>query len=494
MTHLLPFKALIKEKCGLSFDASREAILAEGLKTRLRERSLASQDEYLAILACDPNEFDCLINLITVNETYFFREPIHFSLMTERLLPELASRPAADRIKIVCAGCSTGEEPYTVAMSLMKKYGAGFSKIFSVVGFDIDEHALEKARSGIYSGHSFRGVPDDARKDFFEDHRDGCRVKDVVREGVRFLRQNIFGDAYPESVRNADVIFYRNVSIYFDPEEQQRIFRNLASLLRENGYLFLSSSETFAHNFGVLSLVERDGIFLYRKGVEVRIEERRRVPTAASITRQRPVPSSCKADESISSMRGSAHAPRGSEQRGHDDAHRLFDRALRCAEGKEYRDALMHAENVILLKPDFVKAHMLQAGVLINQKRFDEAETACRRGMEFDKWCLEGHLLLGLIMRARGNNDEAKKRFAEAIYIKPSAWLAHFHLGELYQAEGDRDRAGREFEIVIKQLEAKGACEHGLTFFPFAFPLEQVAHLCRHTLSRIRDTGRNGKR
>ena len=115
-------------------------------------------------------------------------------------------------------------------------------------------------------------------------------ISDTVRDSVEFLRLNLFSDSYPDAVRNADVIFYRNVSIYFEPEVQQHIFRNLAEMLNEEGYLFLSSAETSVHNIGVLSLIEKDGVFLYGKGSDMQIVETKKAPL-------RPEPVCCRANK-----------------------------------------------------------------------------------------------------------------------------------------------------------------------------------------------------
>ena len=473
---LTPFKCLIREKCGLSFEDSREAILSEGIKTRLSERALASHKAYLNLLSCEPDEFNRLVNLITIKETYFFREAEHFTILTETLIPEISSKVINRRIRIVCAGCSTGEEPYSIAIALAARFGPGFSSMFSVVGFDIDEEALCRARTGVYAGHSFRGIPDHIQRDFFDEQETGYRISDTVREGVEFLRLNLFGDSYPDAVRNADVIFYRNVSIYFEPEAQQRIFKNLAEMLNEKGYLFLSSAETSVHNIGVLSLVEKEGVFLYEKGIDVQIGERRKPcdqnKSVARATLGITAASTAKTKYAVT--------------RKKDEPHRIFDQALALAQDKKYDVALQLTEQIIGLQSSFVKAHMLRAGILINLQRLDEAENVCRRGMELDQWCLEGHLLLGLIAKIRGDFEEARKKFKEAVYVKSSCWLAHFYLGEIYQSEDKKQRAGREFEIVIKLLEENGSSDHGLTFFSLSFPMEQVVHLCRHNLAGMK--------
>jgi chemotaxis protein methyltransferase CheR len=478
--HLTPFKCLIREKCGLSFDDSREAILAEGIKARLAMRLLASHEEYLDLLSREPYEFNMLVNLITVNETYFLREPVHFTILTEKLIPDMMAARKGDRIKIVCAGCSTGEEPYSIAITLMAKFGPGFRGLFSLVGIDIDDEALGRARAGVYAGHSFRGVPDHIRTGYFDKEGNNYRIREAVRDGVEFLHMNIFSDAYPDEVRNADIIFYRNVSIYFEPEAQQRVFRNLAGMLGEKGYLFLSSTETFAHNIGILSLVEKEGVFIYSKGVEVQIGERRKHPEEST----RPA---------VPAARGTAGTASAARKliptRKHDMPHQLFDQALGHAEAKKYDVALQLTARAIELEPSFIKAYMLRAGILLNLEKFEEAEEVCRRGMELDQWCLEGKLLLGLVAKVRGDLVEARKRFKEALYIDSASWAAHFYLGEIYRFEEDGERACREFRIVIKLVEEKGSAGQGLTFLSFPFPVEQIVHLCRHNLAVMKCSG-----
>jgi chemotaxis protein methyltransferase CheR len=166
---LTPFKNLIKERCGLHFEDSRTASLSEGIRNRMAESGIASYPKYLDCLMYDQDEFHCLVNLLTVNETYFFREPVHLQLLTQRIIPELlAQKKTEKKIRIVSAGCSTGEEPYSLAIAAMEKYGAAAKTFCTVIGADIDGDALRKAEKGVYNTHSFRGLSDDLRERYFE--------------------------------------------------------------------------------------------------------------------------------------------------------------------------------------------------------------------------------------------------------------------------------------------------------------------------------------
>ncbi len=500
--NLTPFKNLIREKCGLSFEDVRTASLSEGIRNRMEQRGIGSYPKYLDCLMYDQDEFQCLVNLLTVNETYFFREPVHLQLLTNRVIPELLAQKKTDtKIRIISAGCSTGEEPYSLVIAAMEKYGAAAKTFCTVIGADIDGDAVRKAEKGIYNTLSFRGLSDDLRERYFEPLPGNLyRIKDCIKEGVEFRNLNLLSDIYPPEFSGTDVIFYRNVSIYFEPDAQKHIFTKLAGLLNDNGYLFVSSTETLSHNIGVLSLVEIDGVFLYEKHLEICIDERRRPPepkgeTKAGFSRQgRPFPVVRERPERQSLIRGAGATERkealtsvltrGNERRTGSPS--LFNDALSLAKDKRYVEALEKTESLIVQDPAFVKAYSLKAGILINIQRLEEAEAVCLKGIDMDLWYLEGYLLLGLISRIRNDEEGALKRFKEAIYIQSSCWLAHFYLADIHASRGEVEKACREYEIVIKLLTKGDVAEHSLTFFPLSFPAENMAHLCRHNLAELR--------
>ena len=500
--NLTPFKNLIRERCGLFFEDVRTASLSEGLRNRMEQRGMGSYPKYLDCLMYDQDEFQCLVNLLTVNETYFFREPVHLQLFTDRVIPELlATKKPGNRIRIISAGCSTGEEPYSLVIAVMEKYGAAENAFCTVLGADIDGDAVCKAEKGVYNTLSFRGLGDDLRERYFEPLPGNLhRIKDCIRERVEFRKLNLLSDDYPSKFSGADVIFYRNVSIYFEPDAQKHIFTKLAGLLNDNGYLFVSSTETLSHNIGVLSLVEIDGIFLYQKHIEICLDERRRqrapkenteagfsLPGRSSpVVRERPerqaplrVSGTTERKEVLTSV-----LTRSNDRR--TDSHSLFNDVLSLAKEKRYGEALEKTESLIGQEPTFVKAYSLKAGILINMQRLEEAEAVCLKGIDRDLWYLEGYLLLGLISRIRNDEEGALKRFKETLYIQSSCWLAHFYLADIHASRGEVEKACREYEIVIKLLTKGDVADHGLTFFPLSFPAENMAHLCRHNLAELR--------
>ncbi|MDA8165949.1 MAG: hypothetical protein M0017_13070, partial [Desulfobacteraceae bacterium] len=417
-------KALIRERSGLSFETERMAVLADGVRSRMTSRGMRSEEEYLACLRGEEAEFRSLVNLLTINETYFFREPLQLDLLADELLGEmLAAKVAGEPIRILCAGCSTGEEPYSVMMKILERYGPGIQGLIEVIGADIDTEVLRRAEEGFYGRLSFRGFPAALRGKYFEAAEKRYRIRKEVKRKVRFVRLNLMSDVYPEELAGVDVIFYRNVSIYFDPETQRKIFANLAGLLKEKGWLFVSATETLSHNHGVMQLIDRNGVFCYQKGRETPLGERRKAPSlsARPMARRPAIPPR---------PARSAAAPLPAAQ----PSGPTFEEALALAKDKNDAGALAATERLLAREPDHRRGQMLKAGLLLNLNRLKEAEEVCLASLAGDRWCLEAHLLLGLVAKLQEEHDGAVRRFKEAVYIRSSCWLAHFFLAEIGRA------------------------------------------------------------
>ena len=220
---LAPFKTLIKEHCGLSFSAQVETKLARAVAARMAECRCTGAAAYAARLRGDPGEFQHLVNQLTINETYFFREPDQLRLLRDRLAPRLLARVAGP-VRILSAGCSSGEEPYSLVMLLWERYGARMAERFEILGGDIDSAVLERARQGHYSEFSFRGVPATVRQHYFDPlDGGGYALKDFIRRQVRFHAFNLLAPTGAPPLRDFDLILYRNVSIYFDAPTRKSI-------------------------------------------------------------------------------------------------------------------------------------------------------------------------------------------------------------------------------------------------------------------------------
>ncbi len=235
--------------CGIYFDNGSKYLLERRLSRRLEQRRLKSFEEYYHFLRYDrkrEEELIILIDNLTTNETYFFRESAQLRAFSEEILPELRSG-LADRkvLRIWSAGCSTGEEPYTIAILLLESGDWWRDWQVEILGSDINQRVLHTARKGVYKKSAHRATsPEMLAKYFFCDEKGDYRIIDKVKELVSFSYLNLLDPYKTSLVSNMDVIFCRNVIIYFDHEAKKKMIESFYQKLRDGGYLLLGHSES----------------------------------------------------------------------------------------------------------------------------------------------------------------------------------------------------------------------------------------------------------
>ncbi|MDH4191446.1 MAG: chemotaxis protein CheR [Betaproteobacteria bacterium] len=242
-------RKLIHEHAGIALSQAKRDLVYSRLARRLRALALDSFEEYLDRLeadeANDGGEWQEFTNALTTNLTAFYREPHHFPLLAEHV-----ERIAAGRTAMLwCSAASTGEEPYTMAMTMVELFGS-FTPPVKILATDVDTNVLEKARWGVYPAERVEKLPDDKAKRFFlrgkGENAGQVRVRPELREMILFRQLNLLDAAWP--MRGPlDVIFCRNVMIYFDKPTQIVILERFAKLLRPDGLLFAGHSESFHH-------------------------------------------------------------------------------------------------------------------------------------------------------------------------------------------------------------------------------------------------------
>ena len=246
---------LIYEHAGISLAASKQEMVYSRLARRLRARNLTRFSDYVTLLETtkEPAEWEAFVNSLTTNLTSFFREPHHFTELA-RFLEKRRGR--ADPITIWCSAASTGEEPYSIAMTAVDVFGS-FSLPVSIVATDLDTHVLAKASSGVYTEDRVEKLRPDQLKRFFLKgsgaNAGAVRVRQELRNMITFRQLNLLDTSWP--VRGPfDAIFCRNVMIYFDKPTQRKVLQKLAPTLRDDGLLFAGHSESFLHSADVFRL------------------------------------------------------------------------------------------------------------------------------------------------------------------------------------------------------------------------------------------------
>jgi chemotaxis protein methyltransferase CheR len=258
------FRNLIHQECGLYFSDSKKVFLSSRIAKRVVARSLPSFYRYYRYLeeAADRRaELLLLLDLLTINETAFFRNPPQFRLLAEVVLPDLLETRAAGPLRGWSAGCSSGEEPYSIAITLLERLPADRAA-FQIFASDLSLSALERAASGVYPPSAVRDVDPARLARFFEPRAEGYAVREEVKKNVVYDFHNLKHD---NGLRDLDVVFCRNVLIYFDAEEQKKILDRFIRALRPGGYLFLGHSESVQGLVSDLKFVHKDKGTAYRK-------------------------------------------------------------------------------------------------------------------------------------------------------------------------------------------------------------------------------------
>lgn len=241
----------IYKESGIKMPPVKRVMLQSRLQKRLRELNMTSFKEYIDYVFSKEglnNEIIHMLDVVSTNKTDFFREPVHFDFLTQTVLPLFISDRSKPRtIKVWSAGCSSGEEPYTLAIVLadFAEKNPGFD--FSIIGTDISTQILQKAVDAVYKEDRVSNIPYDTKKKYFLKSKDRTnptvKVASNLRSKVRFGRLN-FMDTFYDIPETFDVVFCRNVLIYFDRETQEKVIQRLCEKLRPDGYFFLGHSES----------------------------------------------------------------------------------------------------------------------------------------------------------------------------------------------------------------------------------------------------------
>ena len=239
----------VYQHCGLNFKEDSKYLLEKRLAKRLQTHNLQSFKDYYYFLRYKPEkerELSEVIDLLTTNETYFFREDYQLRTFAEEILPEIRARKeaAGDRqLRIWSAGCSSGEEPYTLAMILLD-LGWPDSWRVEIIGTDISQKVLQLARRGEYGETSFRNTEPEIRRRFFTESSGRYRVNDKVKNLVTISHLNLFDHSRVALLGRMDVVFCRNVIIYFDADGKRKVIDSFFQRLQHEGYLLLGHSES----------------------------------------------------------------------------------------------------------------------------------------------------------------------------------------------------------------------------------------------------------
>lgn len=473
--------AFVAERMGLRVPRDRWRALEEGLCAVAREFGFDEPEACAQWVISSPMTSRCieiLASHVTIGETYFFREKSAFETLEQRILPDLirSRLRCGRRLKIWSAGCCTGEEAYSIAMVLSRVIPDVGEWNADIVATDINPHFLQKARGGSYGQWSFRQTPGWIQEKYF--HKTGDNRFDIlpdIKGMVDFKYLNLAEDVYPSLPNNlygVDVIFCRNVLMYFLPEQAQKVLKGFYRSLVDGGWLIVAPSDLLHVKDTEFVPVHPGNSVLYKKdamgggdGQESKPDdERQRLHSPANLEFPHPQPELRSRDLVVPPPQVTARLPDSREEAKatHEQPQRdgtVYEEARKLYQDGHYEEAsrrLLARDEVRpdrAEEPEFETDEMeLLARVYANQGDLAEALRWCDRVIGAEKLIPRHHYLRASILQEQGQYEEAENSLRQSLFLDPSFVLVHFMLGNLARSQGKERQSEKHFANALRLL------------------------------------------
>lgn len=474
------FTCLITKQTGIVIREQDRNSFCEKIYLRTKAIKAASPEDYYRFLEENTlksyQEWEKLIVLFTNNESYFFRDKGQLNLLKNQIFPELIKRNQAQKTMRICsAGCSTGQEPYTLAI-LLKELLPDFRQWnLLILGVDLDHQAIEEAAKGIYEPWSFRGVDEDIKQRYFQKINNQYHLSPEIKKLVRFQSVNLVQDLFPESqseLREMDLILCRNVFIYFESSAIAKVLDKIYHTLQPSGYFLTGHTELSAQKLNQFNKIAYAESIVYQRPSEGKIlsaksqkftEEKQIIikPQEKTINYQlnspgkKPKPiknllnvNNLKINSDFPLNQKSSILPQSSIKT-------LFLEVESLWTQESYHLVLEKLEKIIQIEPDNFKAYYLLGQAQANIGQYEQAVKSCQKALKIDSFAINPYYLLAKIAEEQGNLTEAKRILKQIIYLEADSVGAYLDLSHIYEQEGDRQRADKMREsalTILRQL------------------------------------------
>jgi len=441
---------------GLHFDQRNVKILERGLQRRMRAigaKDYRDYHRYLDKYGDSRQEMKKLLGLLTVGETYFFRYLAHFEALVQQVIPERIARNRERRsLRIWTAGCSTGEEPYTLAMVLCEHFPQLADWDVQILATDINKRALRRAREGVYGPRALRVTDPHYRDKYFQRVGSSYVVDARIRDMVRLAYLNLQTGHFPATgngTAGVDILFCRNVMIYFRLATTRRIVEKFAECLSPGGYLFLGHAETLINISERFHRLQQAGGFYYRLRAEGEAPSPAPPPSVPVKPAPPPVPAAAP-PVLPPPPRTSKPAPAPAAE---PDLGELFLRAEQEFNRENFRTASQGYDTILRQSPNHVGALVGKGFILANEGRYEEALEVCEKALAIDDLRPEVYFLRGIIYELQNDLAGATGEYRKALLIDMEFVMPHYNLSKVYWRQERTRDARRELKNTVRFLE-----------------------------------------
>lgn len=416
---------LIENRLGLS----ATTLARIGLGDLLQQISLGDINPYLQKLQTSDEQspdWQRLIHALTIGETYFLRDKAHFNILREHILPRLILERRQQnnlRLTIWCVGCSTGEEAYSIATTLYENIPDLHKWQINLFATDINQRAIESAKSGIYREWSFRHTPDVFKQRYFTPVEDGWRLNDNIRDMVTFLRMNALS-GIPTS--RADIIFARHILMYLSKDYAQKVEETLHRTLDNAGWLVMGQAEALRTKRDNWTLHMFPGTPIYQK-------------SDPTVTESEPISYPHRLEVERHIVEESQH----------------YQHAVEAIHDDNPDKAEYHLSLLLDNQPNHAQAHILLASIFANRQIYPEALTHIELALAESGLYADAHYIKGLIQLEQDQEDNAVQSFSASIYCQRNHALSAMMLANIYYNRKEYPKAERQWRNALQAVSEK---------------------------------------
>jgi chemotaxis protein methyltransferase CheR len=460
----------IAENLGLYFPEKRWNDLRDKFQRASIEFGFSDAESCINWLLSAPltqEQIETLSFYLTIGETSFYRNQNIYNELEKHVLPELINsrRKTGKYIRIWSAGCSSGEEPYSIAILLHKMIPGIKDWNISILATDINPFALKKAKEGIYNKWSFRGTPEWVKDGYFSKTRENSyKIKPYIKKTVSFSYHNLAKDPYPSLLNNTnaiDIIFCRNVIMYFRPQLGKKIIKRFYRSLLDGGWLLVSGSEgSSVHMSQFVTVNLPDAIFFRKDLSKSGVVDEFRVKTPVSTHQiifdydpeafpEIPLPAT---ESPLPPPREVTIKTRREQPKTEEVQQKTCEEAMVLYKQGNYPEVEDILTDCLLHDKKDHKAMTLLAKACSNQGKFSKAIEWCEKEIAINKFNPGCHYLLALIFQEQGKIEEALSSLNRSIYLDPNYVLAHYTLGNIILKKGNFKKAEKYFDNALSIL------------------------------------------
>lgn len=424
MSKSLDFSALLKRKMGLDAGSIGHAAIARAVRLRMTAAKVTDEHAYWTLLQDGSGELQCLIEAVVVPETWFFRYPDSLALMGKLGRERVCAAGDDVMLRILSLPCSTGEEPYSIAMALLDA-GVSASR-FSIDALDISERVVEFAQHAVYGKNSFRGDDLQYRERYFAETEVGYSLSSTIKQKVRFQQGNLFDPLLLGGSLPYDFVFCRNLLIYFDASTQEAAVQVLRRLTHKNGVIFVGPAEASLLTGRRLPSIAVPGAFAF----------------TANAAEPEPPPATNWTSSNAAPAVGAQARPFAPIS--------MATPTRPVAAVSKPQPSVAAVPAVLLARQDNATVALRTIAALADQGRVDEALAQSQVHLAEFGATAQVHYLQGLLQDAAGRPSLARASYRKALYLEPTHREALLHLAALVAADGDLEGARRLQERAAK--------------------------------------------